>query len=109
MIEDFFHLPRVPTTPGCTLSCEYLSEFLKKFETALMVYAGAWGKLIHEKTRSRKYCDTVPLRGSSHHPDWRHFNNISAIAHEPIAMGGGDLLLTLGDYTNCMPSWHGAP
>jgi hypothetical protein len=24
-------------------------EFLKKFETALMVYAGAWGKLIHEK------------------------------------------------------------
>ncbi len=33
----------------CTLSCEYLREFLKKFETALMGYSGAWGKLIHEK------------------------------------------------------------
>ncbi len=33
----------------CTLSCEYLREFSKKFETALMVYSGAWGKLIHKK------------------------------------------------------------
>jgi hypothetical protein len=24
-------------------------EFSKKFETALMGYSGAWGKLIHEK------------------------------------------------------------
>ncbi len=50
----------------CTLSCEYLREFSKKFKTALMVYSGAWGKLIHEKkTRSRKSRDTVPL---SYHP-----------------------------------------
>ena len=33
----------------CTLSCEYLREFFKKFETALMGYSGAWGKLIREK------------------------------------------------------------
>jgi hypothetical protein len=26
-----------------------------------MVYSGAWGKLIHEKTRIRKSRDTVPL------------------------------------------------
>ncbi len=26
-----------------------------------MVYSGAWGKLIREKTRSRKSRDTVPL------------------------------------------------
>jgi hypothetical protein len=45
----------------CTLSCQYLREFSKKFETALMVYSGAWGKLIHEKTRSRKSRETVPL------------------------------------------------
>ncbi len=32
-----------------TLSFEYLREFSKKFETALMVYSGAWGKLIHGK------------------------------------------------------------
>ncbi len=32
----FFHLPPVTTTPHrwCTLSCEYLCEFSKKFETA---------------------------------------------------------------------------
>jgi hypothetical protein len=30
MIEDFFHVQ-------CTLSCDYLREFSKKFETALMV------------------------------------------------------------------------
>jgi hypothetical protein len=28
-----------------------LREFSKKFETALMVYSGAWGKLIHEKNQ----------------------------------------------------------
>jgi hypothetical protein len=37
-----------------TLSCEYLREFSKKFETALMVYSGAWGKLIHEKNQKQK-------------------------------------------------------
>jgi hypothetical protein len=26
-----------------------------------MVKSGAWGKLIYEKTRSKKSCDTVPL------------------------------------------------
>jgi hypothetical protein len=26
----------------------------KKFETALMVYSGAWGKLIHEKNQKQK-------------------------------------------------------
>ncbi len=37
-----------------TLSCKYLREFSKKFETAVMVYSGAWGKLIHEKTEKEK-------------------------------------------------------
>jgi hypothetical protein len=36
------------------LSCEYLCEFSKKFETALLVYSGAWGKLIHEKNQNLK-------------------------------------------------------
>ncbi len=38
----------------CTLSLEYLREFSKKFEMALMVYSDAWGKLIHEKNRKSK-------------------------------------------------------
>jgi hypothetical protein len=43
LIEDFFHLPPVTTTLVAkqhwwqTLSFEYLREFVKKFETALMV------------------------------------------------------------------------
>jgi len=45
------------------LSREYLREFSKKFEMAVMLYSDAWGKLIHEKTRSRKSRDTVPLSG----------------------------------------------
>ncbi len=30
-----------------TLTCEYLCECSKKFE---MLFTGAWGKVIHEKT-----------------------------------------------------------
>ncbi len=45
----------------CTFTCEYLREFSTKFETVLMGYSGAGGKLIHEKTRSKKSRDTVPL------------------------------------------------
>ena len=56
MIEDFLHLP-----PWQTLSYEYLREFSKKFETTLMVYSGAWGKLIYEKIRRRKSCGTAPF------------------------------------------------
>jgi hypothetical protein len=31
------------------MSCQYLHEFSKKFETALMGYSGAWEILIYEK------------------------------------------------------------
>ncbi len=37
-----------------TLICEYISEFSKKFETVLMGYSGAGGKLIHEKNQKHK-------------------------------------------------------
>jgi hypothetical protein len=33
----------------CTLTGEYLREFSKKFEMALMLFSGAWRKVIHEK------------------------------------------------------------
>ncbi len=32
----------------CTLTCEYLCEFLKNFKTVLMEYSGAGGKMINE-------------------------------------------------------------
>jgi hypothetical protein len=44
----------VVDTGGQTFSCEYLCEFSKKFETALTVFSGAWGKLIHEKNQKKK-------------------------------------------------------
>jgi hypothetical protein len=34
----------------CTFTYEYLCEFLKKFEMTLMLFSGAWGEMIHEKT-----------------------------------------------------------
>ncbi len=36
-----------------TLTCEYLREFSKKFETILKGYSGAGGKLIHEKPEAK--------------------------------------------------------
>ncbi len=42
--------------------CKYLHEFLKKFEKALMVYSGAWGKLIHEKYQKSKIWRHCPLK-----------------------------------------------
>ncbi len=41
--SDFFDLPPVH------LELQYLREFLKKYEMALIGYSEAWGKLIHEK------------------------------------------------------------
>jgi hypothetical protein len=38
----------------CTLTCEYLREFLKKFEMTLMLLSEAWGKMIHEKKQKHK-------------------------------------------------------
>jgi hypothetical protein len=38
----------------CTLTCEYLRKFSKKFETVLMEYSGAGGKLFHEKNQKQK-------------------------------------------------------
>jgi hypothetical protein len=46
--DDFFHLPLSSTTPLVNLELR-IREFLKKFETALMAFSGAWGRLIHKK------------------------------------------------------------
>ncbi len=47
-----------------TLSYEYLREFSKKFETALMVYWGAWGKLIHQKNQKQKISWHCPFNAT---------------------------------------------
>jgi hypothetical protein len=61
MIEDFLHLPPVSTTPVANLELQISPRIFEKMRKALIVHSGAWGKLIHVKTRSRKSRDTVPL------------------------------------------------
>jgi hypothetical protein len=48
------YLPPVSKTMAANNGSEYLRKFSKKFETALMVYSGAWGNLIHEKNQKTK-------------------------------------------------------
>ncbi len=43
---------------------EYLREFSKKFESVLMGYSGARGKLIHAKTLKQKISCQTPFNGS---------------------------------------------
>ncbi len=43
----------------CTLTCEYLRKFSEKFGMTIMLFSGAWGKVIHEKNLKSR--DTVPL------------------------------------------------
>ncbi len=38
----------------CTLTCKYLREFSKKIKMILMLFSGAWGKVIHEKNLKQK-------------------------------------------------------
>ncbi len=54
LIEDYFHFSPVSATLVVHLSCKYLREFSKKLEMALLVYSGAWEKLIHEKNLKYK-------------------------------------------------------
>jgi len=46
----------------CILTCEYLREFSKKFETVLMAYSGAGVKLIDEKNQKRKISWHCPFK-----------------------------------------------
>ncbi len=46
----------------CTLTCEYLCKFWKKFEMILMLLSGAWGKVIHEKNLKQKILWHCPFK-----------------------------------------------
>jgi hypothetical protein len=62
-LKIFFLCHRCQRHRWSTLSCEYLRKFSKKFETALMVYSRAWGKLIHEKNQKSKISWHCPFIG----------------------------------------------
>jgi hypothetical protein len=58
MIKDLFHFPQVSTTPVVNLEL----RIFEKNETALLVYSGAWGKLIHEKNKKSKISGHCPFK-----------------------------------------------
>ncbi len=52
-----------PVSRWCTLTCEYLREFSKKYiERILMLLSGAWGKVIHEKNLKQKISWHCPFK-----------------------------------------------
>jgi hypothetical protein len=60
--EDFCHLPPVSATPVVHHELRISPRIFKKFETALLVYSGAWGKLIHEKNQKSKISWHCPFK-----------------------------------------------
>jgi hypothetical protein len=64
LTEDFLICHRCQRHRWCTLSCEYLGEFSKKFETVIMGYSEAGGKLIHEKNLKSKISWHCPFKDS---------------------------------------------
>ncbi len=54
----------------CTLTCEYLRKFSKKFETALWNTLGLGGNWFMKNTRGKKSRDTVPLMCVSGMDEW---------------------------------------
>ncbi len=73
VIEDYFSFATGVVDTGarwCTLSCEYLLEFAKNVETALMIYsAGASRKQIHEKNLKSKISWHCPFKADISLPD----------------------------------------
>ncbi len=59
----------------CTLTCEYLLEFLEKFEMTLMLFSGTWGKMIHEKSLRQKIVLHSPIQKPFHYLKKRNIEN----------------------------------
>jgi hypothetical protein len=53
----------VSTTPLVHLEQQIFPQIFEKIETALMGYSVAWGKMIQEKTQSRKSSGTISFTG----------------------------------------------
>ncbi len=61
MIEDFLHLPPVSLTPVANLELRISPRIFEKIRNDPNGILRGMGELIHEKNRSRKSRDTVPL------------------------------------------------
>jgi hypothetical protein len=61
-LKIFFICHRCQRHRWSTLSCEYLREFSKKFETVLIGHSGVGGKLIHTKNQQQKISWHCPFK-----------------------------------------------
>ncbi len=61
MIEDFFHLPLVSTTPVVHLELQISLQIFEKIWNGPNVILGGLGKLIHEKNQKSKILLTLSL------------------------------------------------
>ncbi len=90
----------------CTLTCRYLCELSTKFETVLMEYSGAGGKLIHEKYQRQKISWHCPFKlqytkcspdsyHSYHHitkDRLRHYSSRHMLSTCPTGGWGGSII-----------------
>jgi hypothetical protein len=79
---------------------------LKKFETALIDYSGAWGKLIYEKTLTRKSRGIVPFMKKRRRKKLIYFAIVAGVdtANENSSHGFSVLLsgnIEIMDYFDC--------
>jgi hypothetical protein len=51
--------------PVVNLDLRISTRISRKFETVLMVYSGAWGKLIHEKNQKQKISSHYPFKSGT--------------------------------------------
>ncbi len=61
LLESFFRLPPVSLTPVANLELRISPRIFEKIRNGLNSIIRGLGKLIQEKNRSKKSCDTVPL------------------------------------------------
>jgi hypothetical protein len=60
--QPLVYLTQVSLIPVVHLDLQISPQILEqKFEVTLILFSGALGKMIHEKTPGKKSCDTVPL------------------------------------------------
>ncbi len=62
LIEDFSFATGVNETGGQPWAANIYANFRKKFETVLIGYSGAGGKLIHEKNQEQKISWHCPFK-----------------------------------------------
>jgi hypothetical protein len=63
VVDSGVNLPLVSLIPVVHLNLRISPQIFENIEMSLMLFSGAWWKMIHEKNIKEKSHDTAPLRG----------------------------------------------